>query len=303
MRVGICGGTGLIGWALTQALSDRGDKVSIFSRRKTPPNQDFLHPSINFISRSIPEPQDIDELDALINLTGENLAGVRWTDAAKKKFYTSRVTHTENIVDSIQNSKNKLKVFISASAIGFYGSSEDTGSMFTEESPAGKGFLAELSVAWEKAAENLQEKSVRVVIPRIGIVLDPRGGALSKLLPIFRSFIGGPIGAGNQGMSWIHRDDLVRGFLFLLDSPQTQGRYNFTAPNPVTNRDFSKILGESLGRPHSMWTPVFAIRALFGEGATVVTEGQMVIPKKLLDEGFTFQFAELRSAFQDLLKK
>lgn len=306
MKIGISGGTGLIGTALVRALVARGDNVVVFSRRENPP-KDFPQKSVEFVSHSIPNPSDFQDLTAMVNLAGESLAGVRWTDSAKEKFRASRVAHTRSIVDSIRTavsqSESKLQVFLSASAIGYYGSYEETGSSFTEDSKPGEDFLAKLSLDWEESAEAVEALGIRLAIPRIGIVLDPSGGALSKLVPVFRSFIGGPIGSGTQGMSWIHIDDVVKGMIHILDQDKLHGAFNFTSPNPVTNQDFSKTLGKVLNRPSIFWTPEFAVQALFGEGAGVVTKGQMVRPKRLVETGYTFQFPNLEEALVNLLKK
>lgn len=306
MKIGISGGTGLIGRALGEALRKRGDTVVVFSRQSNPPKM-YQTEGYEFVSRQIPLPEDIVALDGLVNLAGENLAGVRWTGSAKDRFRKSRVDHTKRIVASIQeafiDSKPRLQTFVSASAVGYYGSYEETGTSFTEDSPPGDNFLAELSRDWEDAARPVEELGVRLAMPRIGVVLDPEGGALAKLIPVFKSFIGGAIGQGNQGMSWIHRDDMVAGILFLLDNPKARGACNFTSPNPVTNRRFSEVLGKVLGRPSGFPTPAFGIQILFGEGATVVTQGQMVLPKKMEELGYSFLHPDLEEALTNLLKK
>jgi uncharacterized protein (TIGR01777 family) len=257
---------------------------------------------VEFVGHPIPTPEEIVGLDGFVNLAGENIAGVRWTDSAKEKFYESRISHTKSIVRSIRESSQTLSFFLSASAIGYYGSYEEAGPMFTESSPPGNGFLSQLSQDWESAAlDSDLDPKTRILIPRIGIVLDPKGGALAKMRPIFLAGLGGPLGSGNQGMSWIHRDDLVRAFLDRMDRAKSSEIFNVVSPNPVSNREFSEALGKALHRPALIPTPGFAIKLLFGEGAKVVTEGQFVRPEKLLKEGFEFRFPDLSSALQDLL--
>ncbi len=305
MLVGISGGTGLIGVRLVHALLKRGDSVRVFSRQKRVPEV-LRFPGVEFVSSPIPKPFDWEGLDAFVNLAGESLAGVRWTEESKKKFWTSRVDHTSSIVNSFLSTneqRDKLKVFIQASAVGYYGSGHSTSSILDEGSPpCGDGYLSLLAKAWEEAILPLKS-SVRVAIVRIGIVLDPRGGALGKLIPVFKAFLGGPIASGEQGMSWIHYKDLVGIFLHILDRPELAGVFNGTSPNPVTNRVFSRTLAEVLNRPSFVWTPAFPLQVAFGEGAKVLTEGQFVYPRRTIESGYLFLFPELRPALQNLINE
>lgn len=302
MRVGISGGTGLIGKALLRALVARGDTVVLFSRQKNiPPDLEGLE--VEFISHPIPKAQDWKGIDAMVNLAGENIAGVRWSDQAKKKFRSSRVDHTNQIVESMKESEIRPSVFLSASAIGFYGSTDSKGPSFQEGAGVGDGFLAMLCQDWENAALAAEDLGVRVVIPRVGIVLDTKGGALAKLLPVFQYYMGGSIGTGQQGMSWIHIQDIVDGFLFLLDRKNLQGEFNLVSPQPVTNQVFAETLANVLNRPAKFWTPAFLIQTMFGEGASIITEGQIVEPKKLIESGYQFKYSDLKIALQSLLEE
>lgn len=302
MKIGISGGTGLIGKALVLALVKRGDTVVVFSRqKKIPPDLEGL--GVEFISHPIPRVEDWEGMDAMVNLAGESLAGVRWSDVAKARFRYSRVDHTNQIVESMKESDFRPSVFLSASAIGFYGSKDSKNSVFHEGSTVGDGFLAMLCQDWERAAIAAEDLGVRVVIPRVGIVLDTRGGALAKLIPIFKVYMGGAIGTGQQGMSWIHMHDIVDGLLFLLDRNDLKGEFNLVSPQPVTNQVFSETLANVLNRPARLWTPTFIIEAMFGEGASIITEGQFVEPKKLLESGYHFNYKNLEIALQSLLEE
>ncbi|WCL48583.1 TIGR01777 family oxidoreductase [Leptospira sp. GIMC2001] len=305
MKIGISGGTGLVGKALTQAILERGDEVVIFTRNPEKATKESIFKSydrnIVYKSSAFPKPDGLEGLDVMINLAGENLAGVRWTKSAIKRFYDSRVGHTQQIVQAMKLCQSPPKIFLSASAIGFYGSYPMRSERFSESSSMGDGILADLSFHWEEASKLAQDSGIRVINPRIGIVLDRKGGALGSLIPIFKSFAGGPLGSGKQGMSWIHIDDIVGGFLFLIDHKNLQGAFNLTAPNPVSNEDFSNELGKALHRPSAIWTPSFILNALFGEGAKVVTEGQMVYPDRLIENGYKFKFSNISHALESLL--
>ncbi len=301
MKIGICGGTGLIGQALAQKLLERGEEVFIYSRSGQTPTKLQAFPKLKMVKTSMPTSSELEGLDSLVNLVGEPVVSGRWTMEHKKKLWASRVDYTRQLVFHLQKVKKRPSTFISASAIGYYGML--TGDIALEEnSPSGNDFLAELSREWEKEAIVAKELGIRVIIPRIGVVLSKEGGALAQMLPAFQFFVGGPLGKGTQMMSWIHAEDLVNGFIFLLDKTELNGIFNFTAPNPVSNEIFSKTLGKVIGRPSFLKAPSFAVQALFGEGADVVLKGQNVIPKKLLNSGFQFKYPQLEEAFKNLLK-
>jgi uncharacterized protein (TIGR01777 family) len=300
MKIGIVGGTGLIGRALSLALLNRKDSVKIFTRSKVV-SIPILSKDLEYITRSKIEPKDLDELSAVINLAGENLAGIRWNESIKKEFWNSRVVATESLARSILDCNNPPKILISASAIGYYGSYIDGSRNFQESDPTGVGFLSDLCNAWEQSAIIANGNQTKVRIARIGIVLDPKGGALKKLMPVFRSFLGGKISSGNQGMSWIHIQDIVSAFLFLLEPNREKTVYNLSSPNPVSNNEFTQTLGMVLNRPTILGTPAWVMEGIFGEGSKIVTEGQFVLPYNLIQEGFSFRYPDLKQALQNLI--
>ncbi len=281
MNIYISGSNGLIGSALKQSLLDDGHTVKGLGR-------DFAQP-INF-----------EGVDAVIHLAGENIAEGRWSKTKKDLIKSSRVDNTQKLSNQIYNSEYKPNVFISASAIGFYG---DTGSaLITEKSPAGKGFLPEVSIDWEAATKPVENAGIRTVHLRTGIVLSKKGGALKKMLPPFYAGGGGILGSGKQYMSWISIDDMVRAIKFLIYEDSLNGPYNLTAPNPVTNKEFTKILGKVIKRPTILPLPGFAAKLIFGEMAeALLLSGNNVIPEKLLAAGYTFKHSELKEALKDLL--
>lgn len=301
MKIGIIGGTGLIGRALSLALLSRKDSVSIFTRSNNVRNP-ILSEDLNYITRTKIEAKDLEGLSAIVNLAGENLAGVRWSDSIKKEFWNSRVIATESLARAILACNNPPQLLISASAIGYYGSYIDGSRSFKESDPSGLGFLSDLCNSWEKSAFMANGKQTIVRIARIGIVLDPSGGALKKLIPVFRSFLGGKISTGEQGMSWIHIQDIVSAFLFLLEPSREKSIYNLSSPNPVSNTQFTQKLGKVLNRPTIFATPAWAMEGIFGEGSKIVTEGQFVQPYNLIQEGFSFKFPDLGLALQNLIR-
>jgi uncharacterized protein len=275
MRITITGGTGLIGSKLTQRLRERGDHVTTLSLRK-----DELAPKL-------------EGADAVVHLAGENLAQ-RWTDAAKREILDSREQGTRRLVEALPDS---VKTLVSASAVGYYGprGAEEV----TEDDPPGDDFPARVCVAWEREAN---KADARVVTIRTGVVLAAAGGALAKMLPPFKLGIGGPVADGKQYMPWIHVDDLVGIYVAALDDDGWQGAVNGTAPNPVTNAEFSEALGHALHRPAAVPVPAFALRALYGEMAVIVTTGQRAIPRKALAYGYEFAHPNLDEALADALR-
>jgi uncharacterized protein (TIGR01777 family) len=243
------------------------------------------------------------ECDAVIHLAGENIFAKRWSDAFKKVLRDSRVVSTQNIVAALARQPHKPdgspKVLLNASAIGYYGPHQD--EELTENSPPGDDFLARLCIEWEQAARQAEGHGIRLAMVRIGVVLGKESGALSKLLTPFRLGAGGPVGNGKQWMSWIHQNDLAGLFVFLLENAAATGPINGTAPQPVTNRDFSRALGRALHRPAFLPTPVFGLRFLLGEVAGVVATGQRVLPKRALELGYGFRFPTIDEALKDLL--
>ncbi|MBZ5604850.1 MAG: TIGR01777 family oxidoreductase [Acidobacteriia bacterium] len=232
--------------------------------------------------------------DAVVNLAGEPVAQ-RWTAAAREKIRSSRVDGTRRLVEAMR--KNPPKVLVSASAIGYYGSRGD--DVLTESSAPGDDFLAKVCIEWEREAMRAEEFGVRVVILRIGVVLGPGGGALAKMLPIFRLGLGGPIADGRHWMSWIHIDDMVRLIEFALENP-IRGVLNATAPNPVTNAEFTRELARVVHRPAIFPVPKFVLRMLYGEMASILWASQRVLPEAANLAGFDFRFREVGSAFSTI---
>jgi uncharacterized protein (TIGR01777 family) len=306
MRVFVTGGTGLVGGRLIKHLQDRGDEAVVLTRHYGPARQ-MLGPQTPLIEGDPTQPGDwmatLDDCDAVVNLAGENLFNRRWGTAFKTLMYDSRINSTRHVVEALRRrprgADGRPKVLVNASAIGIYGPHAD--EELSEDSPAGPDFLSQLCVDWEREANKATEAGVRVALVRVGIVLDQRGGALPKMLTPFRLFVGGPVGSSRQWMSWIHHEDLIGLFLLALDREAATGAINGTAPNPVTNKQFSKALGRTLHRPAFFWTPAFMLRVMLGEVAHVVTTGQRVLPKRAGDLGYVFKFPSIDEALKDVL--
>lgn len=306
MRVFVTGATGLVGRRMVRRLHERGDQILILTRRALHANQLFGNKAAVVEGdpmRSGDWMKAIADCDAVIHLAAENVFARRWNPDFKKMLYDSRIVSTQNVVAALQRqpmrADGQAKVLVNASAIGYYGPHGD--EQLTEDSPAGSDFLAQLCIDWEQAARTAEAAGVRVVLVRIGVVLDRDGGALAKLMTPFRLFAGGPVGSGRQWMSWIHYADLASLFLFALENENTRGPLNGTAPNPVTNREFSKTLGHVLHRPSLVWTPQFALRVVLGEVANIVATGQRVLPTRSMDLGFSFQYPLLDAALAHIL--
>ncbi|MEA2489394.1 MAG: uncharacterized protein QOH21_1186 [Acidobacteriota bacterium] len=292
MKIVIAGGTGFIGEPLVQRLVARGHEVSVLSRN---PAKVRTGRGIAWDGKTQGGWSDaVASADAVINLAGESIADGRWTGRRKRQLVTSRLDATSALVAAMQRHVTKRRVFISASAIGFYGDRKD--ELLDEQSPSGFGFLATLTQKWEGAA-HAAEAIARVVVIRIGIVLAREGGALAKMLLPFRLGAGGPMGSGNQWMSWVDREDVLRLIEWTLDHESARGVYNATAPEPVRNRDFAKALGRALHRPAVMPAPGVALRLAFGEMAgEALLAGQRVLPQHALAEGFVFESRTLDEA-------
>jgi hypothetical protein len=244
----------------------------------------------------------IEGFDAVVNLAGESIAEGRWTEDKKQRIRESRVKGTKLLGDALANLTNPPKTFICASAIGYYGNRGD--EILTETSAPGDDFLAEVCVEWEKATALATEKGIRVLNTRFGVILDAHGGALAKMLPPFRAGLGGKIGSGKQWMSWLALDDVVGALKFALTNEALSGPVNFVAPNPVTNAEFTNTLGKVLSRPTLFPIPAFGVRLLFGEmGEALLLAGQRVAPKRLMTEGYQFQYSQLDEALRHVLAK
>jgi uncharacterized protein len=278
MRITITGASGLIGTRLTKALEARGDEVTPLSLRR---DKDLI--------------PKLAGRDAVVHLAGENVAQ-RWTDDARTRIEDSRVQGTRRLVKAIEDADPRPTALISASAVGYYGIHGD--ERLDEEAPPGDDFLAQVCLAWEREAQQAEQIGVRVVRVRTGVLLDKDGGALAKMLLPFKLGAGGPVAGGDQYMPWIHVDDVVGIFVAAIDGDWS-GPINATAPEPVTNREFSKALGRALHRPAVAPIPGLAIKALYGEMAQIVTEGQRVVPTRTLALGYEFRYRDLDAALRD----
>jgi uncharacterized protein (TIGR01777 family) len=284
MRITITGASGLIGSRLVKQLEQRGDEVTTLSR------------TTNWNPNAGPAPAELLEgRDAIVHLAGENVAQ-RWTDASRKAIRDSREIGTRHLVEGIARTDAKPKALISSSAVGYYGPHGD--ERLDEDTPPGNDFLAEVCVAWEREAQKAEALGLRVVTVRTGVVLDSEGGALSKMLLPFKLGGGGPVAGGNQYMPWIHVDDVVGIYLAAIGDATWNGAINATAPEPVTNKTFSKALGRALHRPAVTPIPGAAIRLLFGDMAEIVTKGQRAVPRRTLELGYTFQHPDLDEALR-----
>lgn len=288
----ITGGTGFIGSELVKKLVQKGDAVTVLTRKENQKNS-----SVRFIN-SFSEIDQNEKIDCIINLAGEPIAAKKWSRKQKEILINSRLDVTKKIIELIAKLNHKPSLLISASAIGFYGSNGD--EKLHEKSPHKVEFNNQLCSAWESQALEAKKLGVRTCIIRLGIVLEKNGGALAKMLPAFNFGLGGKIASGKQFMSWVHRKDVLSAIEFLIDDENLSGIFNVTAPNPVTNAEFTRTLEKVLHRPAFFDMPYFVVKILFGEmGDYLLARGQRVIPKNLLDAGFNFRFEKLESALRD----
>jgi hypothetical protein len=301
MRAIIAGGTGFIGRALIAELQKNNWEIIVLSRTPSRVAEVFGSGVIGMVWNgggdwsSLLGPQTV-----VVNLAGENISG-RWTTAKKQRILESRLKAGEKIVQAVKSSEQPPAALIQASAVGFYGPHQST--PLNEEHPGGTGFLADVARQWEDSTKSLEKLGVRRCIIRTGMVLG-HGGALKQMLPPFRMFMGGPVGHGHQGVSWIHLLDEVRAIRFLMENESEAGAYNLTAPNPTDFNKFAKILGEVLNRPSWLRTQPFVLRALFGSMADeLLLTGQFALPEALQRAGFEFRFPDLKSALSDLLAR
>ncbi len=305
MKVAIAGATGFVGSRLVEKLQAAGHQVVVLSRDAAKAGRVFpasAYPNLEVVAYTPAESGDwqksIAGCDAVVNLAGVPIAEERWTEARQQAILDSRRLTTAKLVEAIVNANPRPSVLVSASAIGYYGTSET--AEFDETSPAGNDFLAAVCKDWEAAAQPAKNAGTRLAILRLGIVLG-MGGALAKMLPPFKLFAGGPIGTGKQWFSWVHREDVVDLILYALQNSQVEGVLNATAPNPVRMNELCQTLGEVLQRPSWLPVPSFALEMLLGDGAKVVLEGQKVLPKQTLASGFQYQYPTLKLALEEIL--
>lgn len=301
MRVLITGGSGLIGRALATDMARDGNEIIILSRR---PER-----IVGLPGNVRAEKWDgrtaggwsslVDGNTAIVNLAGEDISSKLWSDERKLAIRQSRLQASQAVVQAVKAAANKPTVVIQASGIGFYGPGGS--KEITEETPPGQDFLAKLATDWEASTASLEELRVRRAVIRTGVVLSTAGGALPRMLLPFRFFVGGRLGSGCQWFPWIHIADEVGAIRFLIENKTASGPFNLTAPVPLNNAGFSRLLGRQLRRPTLIPTPAFALRLVFGEMATILLDGQHALPKRLLQLGFTFRFPEADAALKDLL--
>jgi len=300
MRVAITGATGLIGPRLVSALKARGDEVTVLSRDRGRAERLLGDVQVHeWDLMAAPAPVEaLEGRDAVFHLAGAPVAQ-RWSAGAKRDIRDSRVVGTGNLIEGLSAAGSRPAVLVSSSAIGYYGPHGP--EPLDEDAGPGTDFLADVCVEWERQAERAAELGMRVVRVRTGVVLDGDGGALAKMLPPFRMGVGGPVAGGRQYISWIHADDLVGIMLAAADGEQWSGAVNATAPEPLQNKDFSKVLGEVLHRPSLLPVPAFALRALYGDMAEIVTTGARVMPARALMLGYSFKQPTLGPALESAL--
>jgi uncharacterized protein (TIGR01777 family) len=303
MKIFMTGGTGFVGTILTRRLTEKGHQVTVLTRsirkdRVLPNNASFLEGDP---TRRGPWQRKMAEHEIIINLAGTSIFR-RWTRKTKRAIADSRILTTRNLVEALSDRTQKDRVFLSTSAVGYYGFRGS--EALDEDSPPGDDFLASLTRKWEAEALEAQKIGVRSLVCRFGIVLGLGGGALGKMIPLFNWYLGSPLGTGEQWISWIHEQDLVEAYLFLISKKDICGPVNFTAPRPVTNKEMTEILGEVLNKPTFMpAVPALLLKLVMGEFGSILLEGQRVQPKRLLDMGFHFQFSNIREALENLLKE
>ena len=299
MNIFITGGTGFVGTHLGNAFLSNGWQVTATGTSST----HSLSGKDNFTYIQADTTQKgnwqdaVRGADAIVYLAGRNIFNF-WTEDYKKQIYDSRILTTRNLVESM-DSHGKPATLLSASAVGYYGSRDE--DLLTESTEPGDDFLAGVSKDWETEARKAEEKGVRVALMRFGVILGPGGGALAKMMPAFKFFVGGPLGSGMHWFPWMHVDDLKAATLFLLQAPEEQGAFNFCAPQAVRYKTFARILGQQLNRPSFMRTPAFVLKLVAGEMGAVMLSSQRAVPAKLEKAGFSFQYPELDMALGEII--
>jgi len=296
MRILVTGGSGFVGQRLCEMLNSDGHELFVVSRsprtaaKVLPDTADIRH-NVADLADAAPE--------AIINLAGEPIAEGRWTEAKKKRIVNSRVDTTRQIVELCKGLESPPKVLISGSAVGYYGDQGD--ATVTEDTEPNQEWLHEICEEWESEARKAGDLGVRVAIVRIGLVLDEGGGLLKKMLPAFKFGLGSKLGDGSQYMPWIHRDDLVRIIQFLIEHDECEGPYNSSAPNPVTNAEFTRTLASHLHRPTFLPAPAPALKLAFGEMSRMLLTGAGMVPERLQQAGFKFHYPTLDEALDEIL--
>jgi len=297
MKVLVTGASGLIGTALRKSFAAKGWEM-LSATRHQPKSENEVQWSIE---EGFTDLSKLEGVDAVVHLAGESVNGLRWTDEKKKAIRDSRVLGTRNLVAALGKLKDRPKVLVSSSAIGFYGERGD--EEITESSASGVGFLADVSKEWESEARRAEDAGIRTVLLRTGIVLSKDGGALGTMLLPFKLGVGGVVGSGKQWMSWISLDDHVRAIEFVIEHDSIRGAVNSASPHPVTNEEFTKVMGDVLYRPTFLPLPEFVVSMALGEmGDELLLTSTKIVPKRLEDAGFKFEYPELKAALEHALK-
>ncbi len=301
-KIVISGATGFVGRILVKRLLDQNHHVIVLSRRtdafKNERSQNLTVDWWDGKSLGLWTSQ-LDGADAIINLSGEGIAGKRWTAPQKEILKNSRLDATRALISAATYASKKPKTFINASAVGYYGSVKS--GEVTEDFPKGDDFLANLCAQWEEEAKKAQSLGARVVLIRIGIVLEKEGGALKKFIPPFRFFVGGPLGSGDQFFPWVHREDLIGIILYALQNSSLSGPVNAVSPGILTMKEFCAELGQAMKRPSWAPVPAFALKILLGEMADMVITGQKAVPKRLQEEGYRFLYPDIKTSLASIL--
>ena len=296
MKVAIAGGTGLVGKKLCHVLKARGDEVIVLTRGESKFEENIHY--VNWLGEEKPD-QALEGIDAFVNLAGVSLNDGRWTEERKEAIYMSRMHTTDEVLRIIESLHTKPQVLINASAVGIYPTS--TFAVYTEQSQKyATDFLGEVVTHWEQKANRATELGVRVCLARLGVVLEKETGALPLIVLPYQLFVGGTIGSGEQWLSWIHIDDVCGAILHAIEHTELSGPINFTSPNAKRMKQFGKIVGSALNRPHWLPVPSFALKLTLGEKSQLVLEGQYVVPEKLLQSGYQFKFTSVEDAIIDL---
>ncbi|MGD9157748.1 MAG: TIGR01777 family oxidoreductase [Desulfobacteraceae bacterium] len=301
MEIFITGGTGFVGSVLSESLLEKGHSVKILTRSIRSGNEHSNR--LSFVEGDPAQKgqwlAQLAACDVVINLAGASIFK-RWTTKYKQTLIESRILTTRNIIDGLSDRKRDNVLLISTSAVGYYGFHGD--EQLDESASPGRDFLASLSMEWEAAANDARNSGARVILNRLGVVLGKGGGAIPMMTPLYKYWIGSPLGNGRQYFSWIHIKDLINIILFQIENKGLDGPFNCTAPNPVTNRELTHTIAAVMNKPLLMPpVPGFMMKIIMGEFADVLLKGQRVIPKKLMDAGFSFEFPEIKSALEDII--
>ncbi|WP_442598917.1 TIGR01777 family oxidoreductase [Neobacillus sp. D3-1R] len=301
MKMVIAGGSGFVGKALSDYFLNKGDEVLVLTRKLPSPSHSSKIKYVQWLTPNSHPNTYLEDADVLINLAGESINSGRWNENRKTRILQSRLDATNELLRIIKQLKKKPKVLVNASAIGYYGTSET--ETFTEQSSSvGSDFLAETVKKWEALAIKAEELGVRTVLCRLGIVLANNAGALPKMALPYQLFAGGKLGKGNQWVSWIHINDVIRAISFVIQHENIRGPVNFISPQPVTMDQFGKELSKVLHRPHWIPTPEIALKLLLGEMSMLMLEGQKVLPQALLEHDFVFEYSTLDKALNNLFQ-